>query len=60
MNKHQELRDAIRNLMKEVDEQIGEPYYPQSYDFSNGYEQGQDAALYNVNKKLQAILNAHK
>ena len=51
MNQHQELRDAIRNLMKENDTEIAE-------DYQTTYGDGFIASLESQNEKLQAILEA--
>ena len=53
MNKHQELRDAIRNLMKANDAEIKRIELTE--DFSETV-----LALWNQNTDLQAILDAHK
>ena len=62
---HQELRDAIRNLMKANDSEtsdlesvmrkglISDPH-------TRGMRDGRYFAIYEQNKKLQAILDAHK
>ena len=58
--KHQELRDAIRNLMKENDNKSDAPGWLGGGDYENGLETGRDGALEDINEKLQAILDAHK
>jgi hypothetical protein len=56
------LRNHIANLITANKQKIGEshgnPYDPHEYD--NGYEEGRDGALEDVNDTLQAILDTTK
>ena len=56
--KHQELRDAIRNLMKLNDSRILD--IANAGELITSYESGATSELSNQNIKLQAILDAHK
>ena len=53
--KHQELRDAIRNLMKENDQLMITCKQLESIAYNLAHD-----TLLDQNKKLQAILDAHK
>ena len=55
---HQELRDAIRNLMKANDSRILD--IANAGELITSYESGATSELSNQNIKLQAILDAHK
>jgi hypothetical protein len=56
MTKHQELRDAIRNLMKENDERAISVLC--DGDIGHAYAKGAAIEIAQQNEKLQAILEA--
>jgi hypothetical protein len=55
--KHQELRDAIRNLMKENDERLDS--IRRQGELISNLDSGVSSELVHQNEKLQAILGAH-
>ena len=58
MNKHQELRDAIRNLMKATDHRIGN--IKRKGELISSHESGLISEMEHQNDMLQCILIAHK